>query len=810
MEPQETPSSAPAESGASSYDATSITVLEGLEAVRKRPGMYIGDTATRGLHHLVYEVVDNSIDEAMAGYCTRVDVVIQQDGSIAITDNGRGIPVDMHPKEGRPAAEVALTVLHAGGKFDKGSYAVSGGLHGVGVSCVNALAEWLKLDVWRDGTHWQMDFARGKKATDLTALGDSADRGTRITFLPDDLIFTETTVFRYEVLLRRLQELAFLNPGLTIRLADERDEREDVFHYEGGIRSFVEHLNEARTELHSTVVFVEGNRDGVIVEVAMQWTTSYQENVLSFVNNINTIEGGTHVSGMKAALTRTINSHAAAKNLIKTAKGESIGGDDAREGLTAVVSVKVPEPQFEGQTKTKLGNSEVKGIVESILGEQLQAFFEENPQTARQVISKAVDAARARDAARKARDLARRKSALEGGDLPGKLADCQEKDPTRCELYLVEGDSAGGSAKQGRDRKYQAILPLRGKILNVEKARFDKMLGNEEIRTMISALGTGIGAEYDPEKLRYHRIIVMTDADVDGSHIRTLLLTFFWRQMKELVTGGHLYIAQPPLYKVKTRKGRKEQYLKDDNALDEFLVGQALKSTVIAPADGDDLEGEALQPRIEQARRYVNRVNALERRMVPEVLDGWFATRGHQVDFSDEDAVRAAAAALQDALVEIAPELHITDVALVFDDDRFAVEVRTLRDGEERVTRLRSDEPGEGLCRIADELHDSLSLPVHLGGAEGPAFPSWRTLLDSVFSGARKGFEIQRYKGLGEMNPDQLWETTMDPERRSLVQVQVSEPGAADHIFSVLMGDAVDPRRNFIQQNALNVRNLDV
>jgi DNA gyrase subunit B len=628
--------------------------------------------------------------------------------------------------------------------------------------------------------------------------------------MPDDVIFTETIEFRHEVLMRRLQELAFLNPGLTIRLADERDEREDLFHYEGGIRSFVEHLNEARTQIHDSVVFVRGERDGVIVEVAMQWTTAYHENVLSFVNNINTIEGGTHVSGLKAALTRTINGYAAGKNLIKTAKGESIGGDDAREGLTAVVSIKVPEPQFEGQTKTKLGNSEVKGIVESILGEQLQAFFEENPQTARSVISKAVDAARARDAARKARDLARRKSALEGGDLPGKLADCQEKDPTRCELYLVEGDSAGGSAKQGRDRKYQAILPLRGKILNVEKARFDKMLGNEEIRTMISALGTGIGQEYSPEKLRYHRIIVMTDADVDGSHIRTLLLTFFYRQMPELVVNGHLYIAQPPLYKVKTRKGRKEQYLKDDNALDEFLVEQALRSTVVAPAGGGELEGEALLPRIEQARRYVARLDSLQRRMVPEVLDAWFAIRGHLADFTDESAVQEASDSLRAALAEIAPDLHISDSAIVFDEERFAVEVRTLRDGEERVTRLKAGEPGEGLRRLVDELHESLPLPVQLGGEGGPAFPSWRTLLESIFSGARKGFEIQRYKGLGEMNPDQLWETTMDPDRRSLVQVQVSEPAAADHIFSVLMGDAVDPRRNFIQQNALNVRNLDV
>jgi DNA gyrase subunit B len=793
---------------AGDYDAGSITVLEGLEAVRKRPGMFIGDTSTRGLHHLVYEVVDNSIDEAMAGFCTRIDVVIREDGSISVRDDGRGIPVGMHAKEGRPAAEVALTVLHAGGKFDKGSYAISGGLHGVGVSCVNALAEWLHLDVWRDGFHWHQPFARGGKTKDLAKGEASTDRGTQIHFMPDSEIFKETIEFQYDILQRRLRELAFLNPGVTIHMVDERDEREDLFHYEGGIRSFVEHLNGPRTALHDAVAYIDGARDGVMVEVALQWTTSYNENVLSFVNNINTIEGGTHVSGLKAALTRTINSYAAAKGLLKPAKGESIGGDDVREGLTAILSVKVPEPQFEGQTKTKLGNSEVKGIVESILGERLGFFLEENPRTARTVISKAVDAARAREAARKARELARRKSALEGGDLPGKLADCQEKDPTKCELYLVEGDSAGGSAKQGRDRKYQAILPLRGKILNVEKARFDKMLGNEEIRTMISALGTGIGAEYNPEKLRYHRIIIMTDADVDGSHIRTLLLTFFYRQMPELVWGGHLYIAQPPLYKVK--KGRKEQYLKDDNALDEFLVNQSIKSSVLEPAGGSLLEGEALLPHMEKSRRYVARLEGLRRRMVPDVLDAWFAMAGHHTDFSEEATVQAASERLADTLSELLPDLHISDMAVVSVEDGFAVEVRTLRDGEERVTRLGQSEGGEALGRLVDELHEGLPLPVRYGGPTGEAIGSWRILLEKMFGAARRGYEVQRYKGLGEMNPDQLWETTMDPDQRTLVRVDVGEQGNADHIFSVLMGDAVDPRRSFIQENALDVRNLDI
>ena len=796
------------------YGATSITVLEGLEAVRLRPGMYIGDTAARGLHHLVSEVVDNSIDEAMAGFCTRIDVTIHEDGSVSIQDDGRGIPVGIHPKEGRPAAEVVMTVLHAGGKFDKGSYAVSGGLHGVGVSCVNALSEWLILDIWRDGSQHRQRYARGIPQTGLDVLGPSDARGTRVHFMPDAEIFTETTNFVFGTLQRRLRELAFLNPGITIVVADERDERKEEFHYEGGIRTFVEHLNEKRTALHPGVAYCSGERDGVVVEVALQWTTEYSETVLSFVNNINTIEGGTHVSGLKAALTRAINNYAQTKGLLKSAKRESIGGDDIREGLTAVVSTKVPEPQFEGQTKTKLGNSDVKGIVESIVGEQLAYFMDENPSVGKVVVSKAIESARARDAARKARDLARRKSALEGGDLPGKLADCQERDPALCELYLVEGDSAGGSAKQGRDRKYQAILPLRGKILNVEKARFDKMLGNEEIRTMISALGTGIGPDFDPAKLRYHRVIVMTDADVDGSHIRTLLLTFFYRQMPELVKSGHLYIAQPPLYKIK--KGRKERYLKDDGALDAFLLTQALRSVELTTATGEQPETDRVAQALEKVRRYSRAVMSSQRRMLPDVLDAWYLSAGHETDFSDRDAVQAAATALSESLQTITPDLHVVGVDVVPDEpddagaERFCVEVITLRDGDERVSRLRhTTAKAEQIVRTVEELRQVLPLPVIRKGDDEPIH-SWRRLLDQVLGDGRKGYEIQRYKGLGEMDPDQLWETTMDPERRTLLQVRVEDLSSADHIFSVLMGDAVDPRRTFIQDNALNVRNLDI
>ena len=792
------------------YDASSITVLEGLEAVRMRPAMYIGSTGPNGLHHLVYEVVDNSIDEALAGECTHVTVVLHVDGSCSVEDNGRGIPVDIHPKEGRPACEVALTTLHAGGKFDKDTYKVSGGLHGVGVSCVNALSEWLKLDIFRDGKHHHQNFSRGNVLTSLEIKGDSdGKRGTRVSFLPDAEIFQETINFSFEVLHSRLQELAFLNPGVTIILDDQREDKKVEMRYDGGIREYVNHLNEARTGLHEEPIYISGTREGVDVEVAMQWTSAYSENLCSFTNNIRTIEGGTHVSGFKAALTRTVNTFAASKKLVKADKGESISGDDIREGLTVVLSVKVPEPQFEGQTKTKLGNSEVKGLVDSLVSEHLGYYLQENPGVSRSVVSKAVDAARARDAARKARDLARRKSALEGSDLPGKLADCQEKDPEKCELYLVEGDSAGGSAKQGRDRKYQAILPLRGKILNVEKARMDRMLGNQEILTMISALGCSVGMDFDVEKLRYNRVIIMTDADVDGSHIRTLLLTFFFRQMQNLVADGHLYIAQPPLYKVK--RGKKERYLKDDSALDEFLLQQGVKALTMLTSDGGLVTGEDALEMLSKIQTYVGRIDRAERRVVPDVHDAWYSIGGHQIDRADESAMTQASEDIRSALERISPDLHVSEIEVVRDADlgTYTVLVSTLRDGEERRSTLGGTPESDTVRALVDDLTTNLSLPVKLS-EDGPEIHSWRKLLQIIMEKARKGYEIQRYKGLGEMNPDQLWDTTMNPETRTLLRVKVEDMNRADHIFSVLMGDEVNPRRNFIQDNALNVRNLDV
>jgi DNA gyrase subunit B len=773
--------------------------------------MYIGSTGPQGLHHLVYEVIDNSIDEALAGFCDKILVCLHEDGSCSVEDNGRGIPVEPHPKfPDKSAAEVVLTVLHAGGKFDKGSYKVSGGLHGVGVSCVNALSEWVRLDIWRSNHHHTQRFARGAPTTSLIPMGSIEKRGTCVRFMPDPEIFQETIVFSRDILARRIQELAFLNPGLHITLRDDRDDMTEEFMYEGGIRSFVEHLNHARKSLHPEVVFVSGERDGVIAEVALQWTSAYSSTILSFVNNIKTIDGGTHVSGFKAALTRTVNSYALDKGLLKSNKNETIGGDDIREGLTCVVSVKVPEPQFEGQTKGKLGNSEVKGLVEGIVSEHLSSFLAENPRMAKSVILKAVEASRAREAARRARDLARRKSALEGGELPGKLADCQEKDPAKCELYLVEGDSAGGSAKQGRDRRYQAILPLRGKILNVEKARFDRMLANEEIRTIISALGAGIGSDFDAAKLRYSRLIIMTDADVDGSHIRTLLLTFFFRQMPELVKGGHLYIAQPPLYKVK--RGKRERYLKDDAQLEDFLLQRGLKSMVLQDASGELIPSDVLSAQVERLQRYSRRLNAVSRRFVPEVMDAWYGMGGHEAPYMDAEALREHAAGLESALESIAPNLHLTGVE-VTDPDADGVHrlrVVTLRDGSERRTEMGPLPPESSVFRqLVSELSSALPLPLVLSGG-GTSIHGWRQLLALVLQGARKGCEIQRYKGLGEMNADQLWDTTMDPSRRTLVKVKVDNPGQADEIFSVLMGDSVDPRRNFIQNNALNVRNLDV
>jgi DNA gyrase subunit B len=793
--------------GAEDYGAKHIKKLEGIEHVRLRPAMYIGDTFERGLHHLVYEVVDNSIDEALAGYCDTVNVIIHEDGSCSVEDNGRGIPVDIH-ESGRSAAEVVLTEIGAGGKFDSDSYKVSGGLHGVGVSCVNALSSWLKLDVWRQDKHWVHSFKQGVAQGDLHSVADSDKRGTRVRFLPDPSIFQVSTEFNFDTLSKRLRELAFLNPGVSIHIIDERDDRRHDFSYEGGIVSFVEHLSMNKQALHEPAIYLKNERDGVEVELAFQWSTAYNEQLLSFTNNINTHEGGTHVSGFKAALTRTLNVYANANNLLKT-KDASISGDDTREGITAIISVKHPDPQFEGQTKTKLGNSEVKGLVESIVNTELGNFLDENPKVARIIVQKCVEASRAREAARRARDLTRRKGVLDGGDLPGKLADCQEKDPALCELYLVEGDSAGGSAKQGRDRAYQAILPLRGKILNVEKARFDKMLANNEVKSIISALGAGIGEDFSEEKLRYGRIIIMTDADVDGSHIRTLLLTFFYRQMRPLVQRGHLYIAQPPLFKVK--RGRKEQYLKDDSALQDFLLTTGVRN--LSLTDGSvEMAGDELLALIRQVARYVDRLERRARRIDTKVLDAWLMVDGPAAGESRQ-AMEDRIEPFRQHLGRVAPELSIQDLQVVHDDAQggWSVVITVFREGQPVVARLGTEvnvgAEFSTLRALAEGLREQIQLPVKIGDIEITTFPA---LLATVLSQAKKGYEIQRYKGLGEMNPEQLWETTMDPSARTLLQVQVSDAIEADSMFSILMGDLVQPRREFIERNALDVRNLDI
>ncbi len=795
-------------SGAASYGASSIQVLEGLEAVRVRPSMYIGDIGSRGLHHLVYEVVDNSVDEALAGYCTHIIVTLHEDGSCSVEDNGRGIPVDIHTETGRPAAEVVLTVLHAGGKFGGSGYKVSGGLHGVGVSCVNALSETLYLDIWRQDHHWAQRFERGVPVTTLEQRERSDKRGTRVRFLPDPTIFLEVTAFTYEVLANRLRELAFLNRGLRVELRDQRADRRDEFHYEGGIRSYVEYLNTGRTALHAPV-HLQGGKEGQLeVEIALQWNTAYLETVCSFANNINTIDGGTHVAGFRSALTRTVNAYAASNNLLKNQKGDiTLTGDDIREGLTAVVSVKISNPQFEGQTKGKLGNSDVKGLTESIVNEQLGIWMDENPAVAKTIVMKSVEAARVREATRKARDLARRKTVLDGGGLPGKLADCSERDPAKCELYLVEGDSAGGSAKQGRDRKYQAILPLKGKILNVEKARLDRMLASEQIQIMVSALGCGIGEDFDLARLRYGRIIIMTDADVDGSHIRTLLLTFFYRQMPHLVNGGHLYIAQPPLYRAS--RGKNELYLRDERAKDAFLLEQAVKHVTFTSA-GEEKSGEAVATISEKLTRLAARLDALSRHAHPVVMEQ-FLGLGGQVP-ADLDAARALADSLRHRIAQVAPDLEVQEVSVEpGEEDRATIRVRLLRESQEHITLLGTaarEVEHTALKRIYDEVAHLLPLPARVGSlAERLSYVDIRK---DFLALAEKGYEFQRYKGLGEMNAEQLWETTLDPTNRSLQQVDVADLVAADEVFNVLMGDAVEPRRDFIHQNALNVRNLDV
>ncbi len=786
------------------YGAEQIKVLEGLEAVRKRPAMYIGTTAADGLHHLVYEVVDNSIDEALAGYCTEVHVYLHIDDSVTVVDNGRGIPTEMH-KDGKPAAEIVLTKLHAGGKFDNDAYKVSGGLHGVGVSVVNALSESLELEIWREGRVYVQSYKRGKPEGQFAETGHTDRRGTKILFKPDHKIF-DSTSFSFDVLSRRLRELAFLNKGLLITIEDERDEKKHEFHYTGGIVSFVEHLNKKKTGLHDKVIYFSGVREGVDLEIAMQYNDSYQEQIFSFANNINTHEGGTHLSGLKASLTRSLNNYAIANNLFKDLK-ENLSGDDVREGLVCVISVKLPQPQFEGQTKTKLGNSEVKGIVETLVNDGLGSFLEQNPAVAKKIILKAVEAARAREAARKARELVRRKGALDSTSLPGKLADCQERNPELSELFIVEGESAGGSAKQGRDRRTQAILPIKGKILNVEKARYDKMLSHQEITAMITALGTGIGQEdFDIAKLRYHKVIIMTDADVDGSHIRTLLLTFFFRQMAQLIEQGHIFIAQPPLFKVK--KGRRESYIKDERDMAEFLLQKAVDSVKIRVGKKEGaLEGKDLRKFLDRLMEINNVFNRTNRHFRDaRVVDALLAAQAHDRDYLGSKTQMKA-------LAKTIAKLGYT--AELATDEEHSLQKILFRRGSSVVREI-------GHAQVSSAEYQRL---VHLHQASAdwdqPPFTvetekssieleDRQSLLDHIMVVGKKDLQIQRYKGLGEMNPDQLWKTTMDPATRRLLQVQISDAVGTDEIFSVLMGDAVDPRRQFIQDNALDVKNLDV
>ncbi len=792
-------------SGSEEYGAENIKVLEGLSAVRKRPAMYIGSTSSAGLHHLVYEIVDNSIDEALAGYCNDVSITINTDGSITVVDNGRGIPTDIMPNEGKSAAEVVLTVLHAGGKFDNDSYKVSGGLHGVGVSVVNALSKWLELEIRRDGKIFRQSYRRGDPVAPLEQNGETKKRGTKITFMPDEEIF-ETTEFSFDTLSQRVREMAFLNAGVRIRISDERVEgKSHEFHYEGGINSFVEYLNRNKAVINPKPMYFKGEKGGVEMEVSMQYNDSYDEKVFAFANNINTHEGGTHLAGFKAALTRTMNSYAAANNLLKNEK-VTVSGDDLREGLTCVISVKIPQPQFEGQTKTKLGNSEVKGYVESLLNERMAVYLEENPKIAKDILNKSIEAARAREAARKARDLTRRKGALDMGGLPGKLADCQEKDPALCELYLVEGDSAGGSAKQGRDRKNMAILPLKGKILNVEKARFDKMISSQEIRTLITALGTGIGKDdFNIAKLRYHRIIVMTDADVDGQHILTLLLTFFYRNMRELIERGHLYIAQPPLYKVK--RGKREQYLRDEHAMQEFLLEEGSDDLILRLEKGDrTYSGKQIIPVIKQFienRSIFNKV--VKKGISPELLS--IVIRSNVPSGVEElSQVIPYLEAMKSLAIGSEYEIEEQRIAFRIGNIRSIIDQQTLTVLSTREYELLVDNHR----RIVETMADGRAFVEQEGGKVLFETTNHQDLLNFFLENAKKGLAIQRYKGLGEMNPEQLWETTMNPENRVLLQVKIEDVVESDEIFTILMGDQVEPRRDFIEKNALNVVNLDI
>lgn len=799
------------------YDASNIQVLEGLEAVRMRPAMYIGDTFSRGLHHLVYEVVDNSIDEALAGYCTEVEVIINQNESLTVIDNGRGIPVDIHPKEKKPAVEVALTTLHAGGKFDKNSYKVSGGLHGVGVSCVNALSDWLEVEVKREGKIHHQRYERGKTVSKLTVIGKTKTTGTKVTFKPDKTIFKETHIFAYDILAKRLRELAFLNKGLIIKLSDLRAEKpkESVFQFKGGIISFVEHLSENKEVLHKKVCYFEKEKDSVIIEVALQYNDSYTENVFSYANNINTVDGGTHLSGFRSALTRAINQYA--KNRKAAKDNVAISGDDTREGLTAVISVKLPFPQFEGQTKSKLGNSEIDGLVASVTFEALGGFFEENPSVANKIIDKALLAAQAREAARKARELTRRKGALDSGGLPGKLADCSEKDPSMCELYLVEGDSAGGSAKQGRDRTFQAILPLKGKILNVEKSRLDKILSNDEIRTIITALGSGVGEDFNVEKLRYHKIILMCDADVDGSHIRTLILTLLYRQMLPLIENGYVYIAQPPLYKV--TRGKREEYIQTEKEMNDLILDLGLDGLKLVKLEGKKAYNSSHLKEIMQLLVEAEHLcEILKRRNID--IDGLLSQYDEATKrfpkytvriknkieyvYDDKDLAELNKDEEESQYIEIfeAEELSAIQIKL----DKFELDLRDYEHHQDQSPLLAKDKKEQAkknqpvlkpLFSIEDEkdLHELFCL---------------KEITEFIRNQAKKGIHIQRYKGLGEMNPQQLWDTTMDPQRRTILKVTLEDAVEVDKTFSVLMGDAVEPRRNFIEAYAHEVKNLDV
>ena len=811
----------------SEYSADQIKVLEGLEAVRKRPGMYIGDTGFRGLHHCVYEIVDNAVDEALAGYCDAIKVFIHVDNSVTVVDNGRGIPVGIHPVEKVSAAELVYTKLHAGGKFNEegGAYKVSGGLHGVGAAVVNALSKWVKLEIKKNGKVHQVKFENGNTVQPLKEIGvteDPSTTGTAVTFKPNNEIF-EVFEFSYETLANRFREMAFLNKGLRIILIDEREEdRTDEFHYEGGLKEFVEYLNRSKSSLHKKVIHFMSSKkvsekEQYEVELAMQWTDGYSETLTGYANNISTPGGGTHVSGLKTSLTRVLNSYAKENNLIKNAK-MSLTGDDMREGLTAIVSVKLSNPQFEGQTKDKLGNSEVEGIVNSLVGEELKKFFEENPSIGKTIIRKSLDAAAAREAARRARELTRRKTALDMGGLPGKMADCQEKDPALCEIYIVEGDSAGGSAKQGRDRKTQAVLPLKGKILNVEKARYDKMLGNEEIKMLIQAMGTSVGKDnFDLSKLRYHKVVIMTDADVDGSHIRTLLLTLFYRQFPELIEHGHIYIAQPPLFKYK--KGKKEFYLKDESQLNDFLVSTALEDSKVF-IDSEEFENGNVKSLVDKYQNYFANIGSYDRSMDKDLLKYIIENTSINADTLKDKAkleieinkvidhfATARAETLKDYKIEIIEDTE-------HEAFRLKVSVKsTLRKKNFKLGMLFFDSQ-----EYADLINNFEGIRKQINSEfkwidskeVQKEFSGLKEFSDSLVEDAKKGAYIQRYKGLGEMNPEQLWETTMDPKSRTLLQVRVEDMIEADQVFSVLMGDQVAPRKEFVEKNALKVKNLDV